>query len=210
MAARVFVQYLKRNRQEKSVANSLRFLLRAMQALKMTNILIESYIAQLEVELTMTGLMDLMPFNASTSGRGQTFTTSSMSGSRPSAQDNASARDDQVPSADFASGASQRMVALRSTVSGDSSRTSLVAEAPQMSGMEQTVVSTYTSKHAGHTLQSFTNHVDQDWTIATSHELFPGGMGDSMDAFMNALEDPQSLEGMSIPIDLTSTGHFIP
>lgn len=51
VAARVFVQYLKTQRDDASVTSSLQFLLAAMQALKAKNPLTESFLVQLDVDL---------------------------------------------------------------------------------------------------------------------------------------------------------------
>jgi hypothetical protein len=51
VAARVFVQYLKTQRDDAAVISSLQFLLAAMQALKAKNPLTESFLVQLDVDL---------------------------------------------------------------------------------------------------------------------------------------------------------------
>lgn len=51
VAARVFVQYLKSRPDESQIADSLRFLLAAMGALKRRNPLTESFLVQLDVDL---------------------------------------------------------------------------------------------------------------------------------------------------------------
>lgn len=55
VAARVFVQYLKSRPDESQVADSLRFLLAAMGALKKHNPLTESFLVQLDVDLEVLG-----------------------------------------------------------------------------------------------------------------------------------------------------------
>lgn len=55
VAARVFVQYLKSRPDESQVADSLRFLLAAMGALKKRNPLTESFLVQLDVDLEALG-----------------------------------------------------------------------------------------------------------------------------------------------------------
>ncbi len=56
MAARVFVQYLKSRPDDTQSADSLRFLLSAMNALKRKNPLTESFLVQLEVDLESLGM----------------------------------------------------------------------------------------------------------------------------------------------------------
>lgn len=56
VAARVFVQYLKSRPDDSQIADSLRFLLTAMNALKAKNPLTESFIVQLDVDLESLGL----------------------------------------------------------------------------------------------------------------------------------------------------------
>ena len=51
VAARVFVQYLKSRPEDSQTADSLRFLLSAMNALKRRNPLTESFLVQLDVDL---------------------------------------------------------------------------------------------------------------------------------------------------------------
>lgn len=55
VAARVFVQYLKSRPDERQIADSLRFLLTAMSALKRRNPLTESFLVQLDVDLEALG-----------------------------------------------------------------------------------------------------------------------------------------------------------
>ena len=55
VAARVFVQYLKSRPDESQAADSLRFLLTAMSALKRRNPLTESFLVQLDVDLEALG-----------------------------------------------------------------------------------------------------------------------------------------------------------
>jgi hypothetical protein len=55
VAARVFVQYLKSRPDESRAADSLRFLLTAMSALKRRNPLTESFLVQLDVDLEALG-----------------------------------------------------------------------------------------------------------------------------------------------------------
>ncbi|KAK6006249.1 hypothetical protein QM012_006659 [Aureobasidium pullulans] len=59
VAARVFVQYLKSRPRDDTARGSLHFLLSALQAMKKTNPLAESFIAQLDVDLEVAGLEDL-------------------------------------------------------------------------------------------------------------------------------------------------------
>src|SRR5438045_8115619 len=56
VAARVFVQYLKSHPDDNQIADSLRFLLTAMNALKSKNPLTESFLVQLDVDLENLGL----------------------------------------------------------------------------------------------------------------------------------------------------------
>jgi len=56
VAARVFVQYLKSRPEDNQIADSLRFLLSAMNALKSKNPLTESFLVQLDVDLESLGL----------------------------------------------------------------------------------------------------------------------------------------------------------
>jgi hypothetical protein len=56
VAARVFVQYLKSRPDDDQTADSLRFLLTAMKALKVKNPLTESFLVQLDVDLESLGL----------------------------------------------------------------------------------------------------------------------------------------------------------
>ncbi|KAI0399481.1 fungal-specific transcription factor [Xylaria palmicola] len=56
VAARVFVQYLKSRPDDCQIADSLRFLLTAMNALKKKNPLTESFLVQLDVDLEALGL----------------------------------------------------------------------------------------------------------------------------------------------------------
>ncbi|KAM3071288.1 hypothetical protein ACMFMG_008878 [Clarireedia jacksonii] len=56
VAARVFVQYLKSRPKDSEVADSLRFLLSAMNALKKKNPLTESFLVQLDVDLEALGM----------------------------------------------------------------------------------------------------------------------------------------------------------
>lgn len=55
VAARVFVQFLKSRPEDSKVADSLRFLLNAMNALKRKNPLTESFVVQLDVDLEALG-----------------------------------------------------------------------------------------------------------------------------------------------------------
>ncbi|KAG9522137.1 hypothetical protein KCU93_g7150, partial [Aureobasidium melanogenum] len=59
VAARVFVQYLKSRLRDDTARGSLHFLLSALQAMKKTNPLAESFIAQLDVDLEVAGLEEL-------------------------------------------------------------------------------------------------------------------------------------------------------
>jgi hypothetical protein len=56
VAARVFVQYLKSRPDDSQTADSLRFLLSAMNALKRKNPLTESFLVQLDVDLEALGM----------------------------------------------------------------------------------------------------------------------------------------------------------
>jgi len=56
VAARVFVQYLKSRPDDSQTADSLRFLLSAMNALKKKNPLTESFLVQLDVDLEGLGM----------------------------------------------------------------------------------------------------------------------------------------------------------
>jgi hypothetical protein len=56
VAARVFVQYLKSRPKDSQTADSLRFLLSAMNALKKKNPLTESFLVQLDVDLEALGM----------------------------------------------------------------------------------------------------------------------------------------------------------
>jgi hypothetical protein len=56
VAARVFVQYLKSKPEDGQTADSLRFLLSAMNALKRKNPLTESFLVQLDVDLEVLGM----------------------------------------------------------------------------------------------------------------------------------------------------------
>ncbi len=55
VSARVFVQYLKSRPEDSQTADSLRFLLAAMNALKRKNPLTESFLVQLDVDLEALG-----------------------------------------------------------------------------------------------------------------------------------------------------------
>ncbi|KAI9891827.1 MAG: hypothetical protein M1814_002392 [Vezdaea aestivalis] len=56
VSARVFVQYLKSRPQDENARSSLKFLLLAMQKLKSSNPLVESFLVQLDVDLESVGL----------------------------------------------------------------------------------------------------------------------------------------------------------
>lgn len=56
VSARVFVQYLKSRPEDSQTADSLRFLLSAMNALKRRNPLTESFLVQLDVDLEALSL----------------------------------------------------------------------------------------------------------------------------------------------------------
>lgn len=56
VSARVFVQYLKSRPEDSQTADSLRFLLSAMNALKRRNPLTESFLVQLDVDLEALGM----------------------------------------------------------------------------------------------------------------------------------------------------------
>lgn len=55
VSARVFIQYLKSRPDDSQTADSLRFLLAAMNALKRKNPLTESFLVQLDVDLEALG-----------------------------------------------------------------------------------------------------------------------------------------------------------
>ncbi|KAI0172018.1 hypothetical protein GGR52DRAFT_573159 [Hypoxylon sp. FL1284] len=78
VAARVFVQYLKSRPEDSQTADSLRFLLAAMNALKRKNPLTESFLVQLDVDLEALGtripkLKSAFPRNSDTPGSGIRF-----------------------------------------------------------------------------------------------------------------------------------------
>ena len=56
VSARVFVQYLKSRPDDSQTADSLRFLLSAMNALRRRNPLTESFLVQLDVDLEALGM----------------------------------------------------------------------------------------------------------------------------------------------------------
>lgn len=58
VAARVFIQYLKSRPDDNQTGDSLRFLLSAMNAMKLKNPLTESFLVQLDVDLESLGLRD--------------------------------------------------------------------------------------------------------------------------------------------------------
>jgi hypothetical protein len=58
VAARVFIQYLKSRPDDNQTGDALRFLLSAMNAMKMKNPLTESFLVQLDVDLESLGLRD--------------------------------------------------------------------------------------------------------------------------------------------------------
>jgi hypothetical protein len=58
VAARVYVQYLKSRPDDNTIGDSLRFLLAAMNVMKITNPLTESFLVQLDVDLESLGLSD--------------------------------------------------------------------------------------------------------------------------------------------------------
>ena len=58
VAARVFVQYLKSKPDDSQTADSLRFLLSAMNALKRKNPLTESFLVQFDVDLESLGMQN--------------------------------------------------------------------------------------------------------------------------------------------------------
>ncbi|KAI2472189.1 hypothetical protein F4781DRAFT_428718 [Annulohypoxylon bovei var. microspora] len=75
VAARVFVQYLKSRPEDSQTADSLRFLLAAMNALKRKNPLTESFLVQLDVDLEALGtripkLKSAFPRSADSPGSG--------------------------------------------------------------------------------------------------------------------------------------------
>ena len=56
VAARVFVQYLKKNTQDNQTRSALQFLLTAMEAMKLKNPLTESFLVQLHLDIKGNGL----------------------------------------------------------------------------------------------------------------------------------------------------------
>lgn len=56
VAARVFVQYLKSRPKDQQMTSSLQFLLQAMHVLKRKNLLTESFLVQLDVDLESAGI----------------------------------------------------------------------------------------------------------------------------------------------------------
>ncbi len=56
VAARVFVQYLKKMPQDSQIRTALQFLLTAMQAMKLKNPLTESFLVQLHLDIRGNGL----------------------------------------------------------------------------------------------------------------------------------------------------------
>ena len=56
VAARVFVQYLKKNTQDSQIRTALQFLLTAMEAMKLKNPLTESFLVQLQLDIKGNGL----------------------------------------------------------------------------------------------------------------------------------------------------------
>ena len=56
VAARVFVQYLKKSPGDSQVRNALQFLLTAMEAMKLKNPLSESFLVQLHLDIKGNGL----------------------------------------------------------------------------------------------------------------------------------------------------------
>lgn len=87
VAARVFVQYLKSRPDDSQAADSLRFLLSAMNVLKRKNPLTESFLVQLDVDLEGLGLLK-QSFRAVFA-----FDKSNVSFLRPSFSDCATNRD---------------------------------------------------------------------------------------------------------------------
>lgn len=59
VASRVFLQYLRVKPNDQQITASLQFLLSAMHAMKLTNHLTVSFLAQLEVDLESAGLASL-------------------------------------------------------------------------------------------------------------------------------------------------------
>lgn len=62
VAARVFVQFLKKDPTDQEVRTSMEFLLTAMSALKRKNPLVESFLVQLNLDIEGSGL-DLILYN---------------------------------------------------------------------------------------------------------------------------------------------------
>ena len=56
VAARVFVQYIKKNPQDSQPRTALQFLLTAMEAMKLKNPLTESFLVQLHLDIKGNGL----------------------------------------------------------------------------------------------------------------------------------------------------------
>jgi len=56
VAARVFVQYLKKNPHDSQIRTALQFLLTAMEAMKLKNPLTESFLVQLHLDIKGNGL----------------------------------------------------------------------------------------------------------------------------------------------------------
>ena len=71
VAARVFVQYLKKSPNDQEVRASLEFLLTAMSALKRKNPLTESFMVQLNLDIEGSGL-DILLHNPDLSSLAQT------------------------------------------------------------------------------------------------------------------------------------------
>jgi len=59
VAARVFVQYLKSRPKDQQMTSSLQFLLQAMHVLKRKNLLTESFLVQLDLDLDGAGIETL-------------------------------------------------------------------------------------------------------------------------------------------------------
>ncbi|KAI5250469.1 hypothetical protein E4T43_00057 [Aureobasidium subglaciale] len=79
VAARVFVQYLKSRPRDDTARGSLHFLLSALQAMKKTNPLAESFIAQLDVDLEVAGLEELRSLRVRAARKAQAQANANMS-----------------------------------------------------------------------------------------------------------------------------------
>ncbi|KAI1075058.1 fungal-specific transcription factor [Whalleya microplaca] len=92
VAARVFVQYLKSRPEDSQIADALRFLLAAMNALKRKNPLTESFLVQLDVDLEALGmripkLKSAFPRSADSPGSGARLPKMQKKSPRPANSD---------------------------------------------------------------------------------------------------------------------------